>query len=83
MESNYLIAMVHGVPLRIVKIKRQVSSRCFRNWGQEGSMVHIWYRRPKIRKFGIKIFVFKHEITKQTILKSPETALSKMLYEFT
>lgn len=58
-ESNYKTPLQwYIVTSSIAKMYKQISSKCFSNCGQKGSMAHIWWH--KIGKLGSKYSTLIH-----------------------
>ena len=63
------------VPVRVATFVPGASPRCFRGCAADGTMYHVWWLCPKVRRFWIRTYNFIYSLTQVNLRKSPLDAL--------
>lgn len=75
-EAYYKVLMRwYMVPVRVATYVPGASPQWFRGCGMDGTMFHIWWTCPKVRKFWIRTYKFIYSLTQVNLIKSPLQAL--------
>lgn len=75
-ETNYKVLLRWCmVPARLATYVPTASPLCFRSCGQEGTMYHVWWQCPKVRRYSIRVYNFIYTLTQVNLVKSPKQAL--------
>lgn len=70
-EANYKVLLRwYMVPTRLASYVPDASPLCFPGYGQEGTMYHIWWRCPKVRRYWIRVYNFIYTLTQINLVKS-------------
>lgn len=74
--ANFKVLMRwYMVPARLATFLPEASPRCFCGCGQLGTMYHIWWQCPKVRRYWIRVYNFIYTLTQVNLIKSPKRAL--------
>ena len=63
------------VPFRLASFVPDASPLCFRGCGLEGTMYHIWWKCPRVRRYWIRVYNFIYTLTQINLIKSPKQSL--------
>ena len=75
-EANYKVLLRwYMVPTRIASYVPGASSLCFRGGGMEGTVLHVWWACPRVKRFWICVYNFIYSLTQVNLRKSPQQAL--------
>lgn len=75
-ETNFkVMARWYWVSVRSEKANPGVLPICFRNCGQSGSYLHVWWTCPQFQSLWKKVFNCINKMFQAQVLLAPETAL--------
>lgn len=72
MEMNYkCLTRWYATPDKLSKVQPEKSQECWRGCMTVGTMAHLWWDCPVIKKFWKKVLEIMKEITNKTIPEDP------------